>query len=115
MNKSLAYCGLVCNSCPIHLATIEEDLSHQATMRISIAEQINQEYGTDYKSSNINDCDGCRANTERLFSGCLNCEIRKCARLKNLENCAHCSEYSCKILEEFLQHDPDARNRLDNI
>jgi hypothetical protein len=33
----IAYCGLACFSCPIHLATLEKDLARQAKMRIDYA------------------------------------------------------------------------------
>ena len=115
MNNSKPYCGLVCDSCPIHLATKEKNLSHQASMRKSIAKQINQQYGTNYKSNDINDCDGCRSNTGRLFSGCECCEIRNCASQKNIENCAHCNNYACGILEKLLQQEPGAKIRLDKL
>ncbi|NJK87886.1 MAG: hypothetical protein HC906_19900 [Bacteroidales bacterium] len=51
-------CGLICDTCPVHLATFEPDKSRQQIMRESIAEIV-----------------------LRLFSGCVNCEIRKCASL----------------------------------
>lgn len=44
MEIMLAYCGLTCDSCPIHLATLEQDKSRQQTMRESIAEQCSCGY-----------------------------------------------------------------------
>jgi hypothetical protein len=46
MNEMIAFCGLDCGSCPIHLATLEQDKSQQYAMR-SIAEQLSKYYGTD--------------------------------------------------------------------
>ena len=111
----IAYCGLLCDSCPIHLATIEEDKLLQRKMRASIAEQCFREYGMELEPEDITDCDGCSANTGRLFSGCLSCEIRKCAVGKNVESCAYCNDYICKKLKEHFLQDPDAQRRLEEL
>ena len=111
----IAYCGLICDSCPIHLATIEPDKSRQQTMKVSIAEECAKYYGLDFQPEDINDCDGCRSATGRLFSGCLKCEIRKCAIVRNLENCAFCNDYACERLKEHFLLDPDAQSRLEEI
>jgi hypothetical protein len=63
----------------------------------------------------ITDCDGCITQGGRLFSACKNCSIRKCTREKKLENCAHCTEYSCGKLEAFFKKEPTARTRLDTV
>jgi len=111
----IAYCGLTCDSCPIHLATLEQDKSRQRTMRESIAEQCSKVYGMNLQPKDITDCDGCRADTGRLFSGCFNCEVRKCASLKNIESCAYCSYYACENLREHFSHDPGSQIRLEEI
>jgi len=111
----MAYCGLTCDSCPIYLATLEQDKSHQQEMRISIARLCSEQYGMNLKPEDITDCDGCRIESGRLFSGCEKCKIRKCARQKGLENCAHCSEYACEKLREFFVTDQGAKTRLDMI
>ncbi len=115
MDKMIAYCGLTCDSCPIHLATLEQNKSRQRTMRISIARLCAEKYGMNLQPDDINDCDGCRADTGRLFSGCLDCKIRNCAGRRNLESCAFCPEFICDILKEFLLHEPDTQKRLEEI
>jgi hypothetical protein len=115
MENTLSYCGLVCQSCPIHLATLEHDLERQLTMRADIAEQCNKLYGTALKAYDVNDCDGCKAPTGVLFSGCRNCKIRICARQKSIDNCACCESYACEKLKEHFQLDPEAKNRLDEF
>jgi len=97
MNNMLAYCGLACDSCPIHLATFEKDKSRQQEMRVSIAGFISEHYQMSLKAEDITDCDGCGANTGRLFSQCRNCEIRKCAIHRDIESC-----YSAVTLERRL-------------
>jgi hypothetical protein len=111
----IAYCGLVCDNCPIYLATHEQDKAIKKTMRKSISDLLADQYGMVLKPKDINDCDGCRAKTGRLFSSCQSCEIRQCAGEKSLENCAFCEQYACSILDPIFGSDPEARERLDNI
>jgi hypothetical protein len=111
----IAYCGLSCEGCPIHLATLEQDISRQLEMRISITRLLAESYCMNLGPEDINDCDGCRADTGRLFSGCLNCEIRKCAGQRNLDSCAFCGEYICDKLKEMFRHEPGAQIRLEEL
>jgi len=115
MEKMTAYCGLNCATCPIHLATLEENKPKQQSLRKSIAKQCAELYGMNLQPGDITDCDGCRANTGRLFSGCLKCEIRQCAGHKNMENCAFCADYACEVLQKHFTLDPKAKIRLDKI
>ena len=115
MEAMIAYCGLNCGSCPIHLATLEQDKAKQQKMRESIARQCTEVYHMNLMPEDITDCDGCRADTGRIFSGCLNCEIRKCAILKNIESCAYCNDYACERLKKHFSLDPDAETRLEEI
>lgn len=110
-----AFCGLVCESCPIHLATLETDISKQAKMRVLIAEELSKIYKTIPKPEIITDCDGCKVSKGRLFTGCTDCEIRKCAILKNLMNCAYCDDYACDKLKKHFAIDPGAQERLEEI
>jgi len=111
----IAYCGLACDTCPIHLATLETDISNQTKMRVQIADQLSKIYGTTPKPEIISDCDGCKNSNGRLFTPCNNCQIRKCAIEKNIINCAYCSDYTCEKLEKHYRFDPDSRDRLDEI
>jgi hypothetical protein len=72
-------------------------------------------YGTKYGPEDVNDCDGCRTEGGRLFSGCKTCLIRNCAKDKGLENCACCSEYACEQLLKFFAMEPEAKERLNRI
>jgi len=102
MKDSLSYCGLVCGTCPIYLATREQNEEKRRKMRIDITRQIEEHYGQEFKPEDVTDCDGCKTKGQRLFS-------------KKLENCAYCSEYACEKLEEFFAKDPEAKDRLDKI
>jgi len=115
MNKLLAYCGLLCNGCPIYWTTREEDNVLKARMKSEIAKMSKELYGLDQKPEDITDCDGCRSAESRLYPGCLKCQIRICAREKALENCGNCQEYPCNKLDEVFKYDPAAKMRLDFI
>jgi len=111
----MAYCGLDCAGCPIHLATLELDHAKQRSMRVEIARICSEQYGMDLLPADVSDCEGCRSQTERLFSGCAKCEIRKCARKRKLTSCAFCADYACQNLLKHFETDPGARTRLETI
>lgn len=111
----ITYCGLECHTCPIYLATREKDDEKKHEMRIEIAQQIKKHYGQDCKAEDVTDCDGCKTEGGRLYSGSKKCEIRKCAKAKGVENCAYCNQYPCEKLERLFATDPDAKARLDVI
>ena len=117
MTRKIAYCGLICQGCPIHLLSLERDEAKKEKMRIEIARICREQYGygADFKPENINDCDGCHTKNGQLFWGCEKCEIRKCAKQKGFENCAYCDEYACEKLNKLFNNDPDAKARLDEI
>ena len=115
MNETIGYCGLNCQTCPIYLATREKDKDKKYKMRAEIAQQIKELYDQEYKPDDISDCDGCKTEGGRLFSGCHNCHMRKCASKKRIGNCAYCQDYPCEELEKLFATDKDARMRLDAI
>jgi len=115
MSERLSYCGLLCSSCPIYLVAREADKGEQAGKKAEIAKICRDQYGMNIGPSDITDCDGCRAEGGRLFSGCYDCRIRQCAKGKKMESCAHCPEYICRELGLFFLKDPAAKARLDKI
>jgi hypothetical protein len=114
MDAMIAYCGLACDPCPIHLATLEPDRLKQQSMRAEIAKICTEQYGMNLRVLDITDCDGCRTGG-RLFSGCAKCDIRKCAIERKLESCAFCDEYACEKLLKHFETDPSARTRLEGL
>lgn len=112
MAELIAYCGLACHTCPIYLATRQENEAEQRRMRAEIARLLKEQYGMNCQPEEINDCDGCRTKNGRLFSGCKRCLIRECASEKMLDNCAYCTEYACERLEVFFSLEPSAKARL---
>jgi hypothetical protein len=94
------------------VATREVNKEEQKRQRAEIAKACREQYGMNYSESEITDCDGCLSESGRLFIGCLGCPIRKCAKERTIENCAHCPEYICQTLESFFVHDSAAKTRL---
>jgi Protein of unknown function (DUF3795) len=95
MAELVAFCGLDCQTCPIHLATGQQDKAAKARMRTEFAGFCKEHYGIDRAAQDITDCDGCRAENGRLFPASRMCRIRQCARQKHVENCAWCPNYPC--------------------
>ncbi len=115
MNSLIAYCGLDCATCPIHMATLEEDAARKQRMRIEIARLCSEQYGMHLSLQEITDCDGCVLPAGRLFSGCARCEIRACAIGRNCTSCAFCADYACGKLLNHFESDPHAKARLESL
>jgi hypothetical protein len=108
--KMIAKCGLVCSECPAYIATQKND----DALRAETAKKWSEMFKADIKAIDIN-CDGCQSESTRIFSYCQTCEIRKCARDKQVATCANCSEYSCAKLDKFLADVPEARKVLEGL
>ena len=115
VHERAAYCGLLCEGCPIRWATFEEDPDRKAKMREAVVRLTRKLYGMEMKVEDVTDCDGCRTVTGRMFSACRQCAIRLCAMQKKIESCALCGEYVCEKLEKFFTTDPEAKSRLEFI
>ncbi len=107
MTKKIAYCGLDCNECPAFIATREDDDEKRA----EVATTWSQLYNHDIAPESIN-CDGCKSNSDRLFSHCSVCQIRKCAKDKGLATCAACDDFACDPLKDLLKMAPEAKENL---
>ena len=110
MNKMVAYCGIVCSQCPGFLATQKDD----DAARKKVAEAWSKQFNMPVKPEDVN-CDGCAADGERIVGYANICKIRKCAREKQLENCAYCDEYACERLTKWFGAVPQARTTLEEI
>ncbi len=108
MEEMIAYCGLVCTSCPTYLATQNDD----DVARAKTAAHYNKKFGFDVTAQDIN-CDGCLSEGGKLIAYCQNCEIRECCQDKGLEHCAVCDDQPCEKLAAFHQFSPDAKASFD--
>jgi len=105
----ISYCGLLCNECPIFIATAENN--EQAKERI--AKEFSGER-MQFTKEDMN-CYGCFHEETKNNKMCGGCEIRICAEDKDVENCGCCSDYPCDHVETYAEAGSDNRNRLDSI
>jgi len=110
MEKMIAYCGLVCTSCPAYIATQNND--QEALQKV--AEQWSKEFNATLTAKDVL-CDGCLATTDRHIGHWSECKIRACAVEKEVRNCAHCSDYACEELKGFFGFAPEAKATLEEI
>lgn len=112
MKEMISYCGLNCFDCPAYKATQADDDGE----RKKVVKLFSKLFNLEFKVSDIN-CDGCLAHDGKLFGHCTNCAVRSCGMEKGVENCGHCSDYSCDKLDAQLDNIPMAepRNRLEAI
>lgn len=108
MKKMIAYCGLVCSSCPTFLATQNND----DVAREKTAALYSEKFGFNLKPEEIS-CDGCISEEGRLIGYCQSCEIRRCCRAKALDNCVVCDEQPCEKLVKFHEFSPEAKACFD--
>ncbi len=110
MATELAYCGINCKECPAFLATINNDDDLRASTR--------EKWDTPEFPLAVEDinCDGCKAKSGVHFKWCGQCTVRACASEHGVETCAHCDEYICETLSEWLKMAGDeAKMKLDTI
>ena len=111
MDTMIAYCGLTCSDCPAYQATQANDMV--ALERV--AAQWREQFNAPEITATAIQCDGCLSTTGRLSGYCTTCQIRACATEMEVATCAHCSEYSCDVLKNFLTHAPEAQKTLEEI
>jgi len=110
MSKMIAYCGLVCSSCPTFLATQNDD----DVAREKTAALYSEKFGFNLKPEDIN-CDGCLSDEGKLIGYCQTCEIRKCCCEKGLDNCALCNDQPCEKLIKLHDFSPDAKASFETL
>ena len=108
MKDYIAYCGLDCETCEAHIATVNNDND----LRIKVAKEWSELNGVEITPEMIN-CAGCRIEGVKTpFCDSL-CPIRQCALSKDIETCGDCSEMSsCKKLEMITGNNEEALKRL---
>ena len=109
MSEMTAYCGLHCDECKAFKATQTEDLEWKK----QIAKHWSDQGEIKFKPEDV-DCHGCKSDTISGFCRKL-CNIRPCAQEKKVKACAHCNEYPCEKLKEYLSVDPVATKNLEEI
>jgi len=109
MSEIIAYCGLDCAECDAFIATQAKDLERKKEM----AKRWTKGLDVEFRPEDI-DCTGCMS--DKISGWCTKvCKIRPCAVAKKVKTCAHCEDYRCEKLEEFLSNEPKAARTLEAI
>ncbi|MFH1135850.1 MAG: DUF3795 domain-containing protein [Pseudomonadota bacterium] len=106
----IAPCGINCGKCPVFLAAKNDD----DALRAETAKSWSTDLALALKPEEMN-CDGCLAETGRLFKFCRVCEVRSCAGEKSLATCAPCGEFGCSKVQAIWNISPDARKLLEKM
>ena len=94
MAKIIGYCGVDCGKCMPYIATQENN----DELRKQYAKEQSEFFEMVIEPETIH-CDGCLSEGRHL-GFCSMCEIRKCCKEKNIENCAYCEDYVCDELDK---------------
>ena len=110
MSEMIAYCGLDCNECKAFRATQAKDFERKK----QIAKHWEEGLKVKFTPQDV-DCRGCKS--DKISGWCRKIyKIRPCAREKNVRTCAHCDNYPCDMLKQFLSNeDPVAAENLEKI
>jgi len=116
MDKNyICYCGLYCKNCAVK-AKIEPaaKILYDEMKKAGFEEIIHLIPGGDgfwpFLKGMVDQgvCVSCKEG-----SGNPGCEVRVCAKEKNIEMCALCEEYPCKTFEQFFEGYPILKH--DNL
>ncbi|MDT8717537.1 DUF3795 domain-containing protein [Clostridium sp. 19966] len=105
----ISYCGMLCQECPIYVATKNNDV--QAKEKLAIQCSTKDIVFTTEDMT----CQGCFWEKNDSTKMCGACEIRNCAKDKSVDNCGLCKEYPCDIVERRIAKGSPNRIRLDGI
>ena len=105
----ISYCGLLCNKCPVYIATARND----DRMKMKLAKDYSSERNQ-FSIEDIN-CYGCFWEGNDCSKMCGNCAIRNCAKAKVVKNCGYCLDYPCRYINSHLPEESENRKRLDKI
>jgi len=93
MINNIAKCGCDCFNCPTskgNIGTIEERKKCSAGWEKFLDIKLSPE--------KLRACDGCSIPDSERKTYYLNCKIRKCAMINQIENCAYCIGFPCDEL-----------------
>lgn len=95
----LAYCGLYCGLCSSRVASEEGDWKH-------LEHPIPASYKRGRTDLADYACGGCKGPNL-----CDPCAIKICASGKELDSCAACADFPCRLLDQF-ENDGTPHHRL---
>lgn len=98
METIIAACGLVCSRCDSFRATRE----NSAEKLELVAADWQKRYNCDEISAQNIRCNGCMTEGGPKCGHCESgCQVRACAREKNLSNCGECGDFPCAALSQL--------------
>lgn len=102
--NQFAYCGLMCQECPMYWIPLQETPEKKAAVQIVVADYAKANWGMDQAPETFSGCEGCKG--DGLKAGyCAECKIRACAIDKGLASCGLCDEKNtCEMLIGFLEY-----------
>jgi hypothetical protein len=104
-------CGINCAACPTQIATRTND----EVLRARTAAEWSKSSDHIFKTEELH-CVGCTVEPgPHVAYYEASCEIRRCARSRKVETCAHCPDYGCATIAEFQKDMPEAKARLDAV
>ena len=108
MKKFIAYCGFDCEKCDARAATRTNDNA----LREKVAKLWSELNGVEITSEMIN-CEGCRADGVKTPYCDAMCPIRKCAIGKGCETCGDCPIIDgCQTIGMVHKNNAEASDNL---
>ena len=108
MKHLIAYCGLDCQKCEAHIATINND----DELRKEVASKWSELNNVPILPEHIN-CQGCRVDGVKTVYCDSLCEIRQCALKKGVSTCGDCPDMeNCQTGGMITSNNPEALKNL---
>lgn len=99
--KGDTYCGIYCGACSVLMA---QKTGHKDKIFSIFNEEPPQI-----------ECLGCKSD-QVLWNNCRNCEIRKCAKTKEIDHCAlDCADFPCINWSEGNGHPKEVTDQLPHL
>jgi hypothetical protein len=103
----VAPCGIDCSKCTIFIA------AHDPVAAEKLAEEWRSTWQPDAQADWFQ-CKGCRGDRSVCWSG--DCRIYKCcAEEKKQDSCSQCTEFPCKMLENWAGEYENHRQAFENL
>lgn len=93
MTNRIAKCGCDCFNCPTY-----KDNIRTMENRRNCSSGWKKFLNINLSLEKLRACDGCSINDSERKTYYVNCKIRKCAMINNIENCAFCIGFPCDEL-----------------
>jgi hypothetical protein len=90
MDGSIAKCGCDCTRCPSYRNNLGS-----AEDRIACSSGWHKCFDIRLSPDKLRECYGCSIPDGERKQYYLNCRVRKCCQINEMENCAYCSIYPC--------------------